>query len=140
MLLKNKMAYWLIKSDPETYSFDNLKVDSKTIWDGVRNYQARNNLDLMKKGETLLFYHSNIDMAIVGTVKVSKEAFPDPSTDDIRWKAIEIKFDKQFKKPITLAEIKQNPSLQNMPLIRHTRLSVMPISEDEFNKIIELTK
>lgn len=134
------MAYWLIKSDPETYSFDNLMADSKTIWDGVRNYQARNNLDLMKKGETLLFYHSNIDMAIVGTVKVSKEAFPDPSIDDIRWKAIEIKFDKKFNKPITLAEIKQNPSLQNMPLIRHTRLSVMPISVDEFNKIIELTK
>lgn len=134
------MAYWLVKSDPENYSWDQMKKDKVAIWDGVRNYQARNNLKLIKKNDTLFFYLSNEDKAIMGTLKVTKEYFQDPTTEDANWVSIEVKFDKEFKKPVTLAEIKQNSKLQSVPLIKHTRLSVMPISEEEFEEILTLSK
>lgn len=134
------MAYWLVKSDPENYSWDQMKKDKITIWDGVRNYQARNNLKLIKKNDILFFYLSNEDKAIMGTLKVTKEYFQDPTTEDVNWVSIEVKFDSEFRNPVTLAEIKQNSKLQAVPLIRHTRLSVMPISEEEFDEILRLSK
>lgn len=134
------MAFWLVKSDPENYSWDQMKKDKVTIWDGVRNYQARNNLKLIKKNDILFFYISNEAKAILGTLKVTKEYFQDPTTEDTNWVSIEVKFDKEFKKQVTLAEIKQNSKLQSVPLIKHTRLSVMPISEEEFEEILRLSK
>ncbi|MCX6147564.1 MAG: EVE domain-containing protein [Candidatus Kapabacteria bacterium] len=134
------MAYWLIKSDPETYGWLQLKIDKSTTWDGVRNYQARNNIREMKKNDILFFYHSNSDKAIIGTAKVIKEAFQDPTTDNINWLSIEIKIDKEFKSAVGLAQIKSHNDLQNVPLIKHTRLSVMPIKDEEAKVFFELSK
>lgn len=132
------MNYWLLKSDPETYSWVNLEKDKITMWDGIRNYQARNNLKLMKKGDIALFYHSNLGTDIVGQVKIHKEAYQDPSTEDERWFVIDIKLDKKFKKSLTLAEIKQNNLLQNLGLVKQSRLSVMPITLEEYNEIYSI--
>ena len=129
------MAYWLIKSDPETYSWDNLVKDKKTNWDGVRNYQARNNLNLMKKKDKLLFYNSQLDRSVVGIAEVTKEAFPDPTAKEGSWVAVEIKPIKKLKKPYTLKEIKENKELENIALIKQTRLSVMLITKEEFEII-----
>lgn len=134
------MAYWLVKSDPETYSFDDLAKDGKTIWDGVRNFQARNNLAQMLVGDIALVYHSNIDKAIMGIAEITKESFADPTSDDIRWLAVEIKYISKFAKPITLEQIKAEPKLKDIGLIKQSRLSVMPLSEMEYTKIIELSK
>ena len=129
------MQYWLLKSDPEAYSWENLEKDKTTVWDGIRNFQARNNLKLMKVGDIALFYHSNQGTDIVGQVVITKEAYNDPSTDDIRWFVIEIGIDRKYKRSITLAEMKKNPILQNIGLIKQSRLSVMPISPEEYNEI-----
>jgi predicted RNA-binding protein with PUA-like domain len=134
------MGYWLVKSDPDSYGWDELKRDKKTDWDGVRNYQARNNLRLMKNDDEVLFYHSQSDKAIIGITTVTKEAYQDPTTDDDRWVAVELKYKKELKTPVTLKQIKCEDSLSEVALIRHTRLSVMPIEEDEFNKIVALGK
>lgn len=134
------MSLWLVKSDPEAYSFDDMEKDGKTSWDGVRNYQARNNIQLMKKGDRVLFYHSQIGKDIVGVTEVSKEAYNDPTTEDIRWFSVELKFKKRFKKTITLESMKSNENLQNIGLIKQSRLSVMPIAEFEYDEILRLTK
>jgi predicted RNA-binding protein with PUA-like domain len=134
------MAFWLVKSDPETYSFDDLQKDKKTSWDGVRNYQARNSIKLMKKGDQVLFYHSQLGKDIVGLSEVSKEAYLDPTINDERWFSVELKFKKRFKNPITLEFMKSDKKLENIGLIKQFRLSVMPVTEDEFNTIIELGK
>jgi predicted RNA-binding protein with PUA-like domain len=134
------MSLWLVKSDPEAYSFDDMEKDGKTSWDGVRNYQARNNIQLMKKGDRVLFYHSQIGKDIVGVTEVSKEAYNDPTTEDIRWFSVELKFKKRFKKTITLESMKSNEKLQNIGLIKQSRLSVMPIAEFEYDEILRLTK
>lgn len=134
------MSYWLIKSDPETYSIDNLKNEKITIWDGVRNAQARNYLKEMKKGDKLFFYHSGGDKTIIGLAELTQEYFQDPTTDDSRWVAVKIKFLKKFKNPLSLASIKQTKELENMPLLKQSRLSVMPVSEEEAEKIISLTE
>lgn len=132
------LQYWLLKSDPEAYSWENLEKDKTTVWDGIRNFQARNNLKLMKVGDIALFYHSNQGTDIVGQVVITKEAYNDPSTDDIRWFVIEIGIDRKYKRSITLAEMKKNPILQNIGLIKQSRLSVMPISPEEYNEIVNI--
>lgn len=132
------MNYWLVKSEPSTYSWDDLQKDKKTTWDGVRNYQARNNLKEMKKGDLLLFYHSNEDKAIVGIAKVAKEQFPDPKDKD--WIAVEIAPEHKLKTPVTLAQAKLDKKLSNMVLVKSSRLSVQPVKREEFDWIINLSE
>ncbi|HAP00405.1 MAG TPA: EVE domain-containing protein [Bacteroidetes bacterium] len=132
------MNYWLVKSDPETYGWKEIIADKKTDWTGVRSYAARNHLRGMKKGDQVLFYHSNKDTAVVGIVKVTKEFFQDPTTDEDAWVAVELSPLKAFKKMVTLNEIKKEKSLSNIGLIKIGRLSVMPVTENEFSKIIEM--
>lgn len=133
------MNYWLIKSDPEAYSFDNLAKDITTIWDGVRNAQARNYLKEMKKGDKLFFYHSGEERSIVGLAELVNEYFQDPTTDDSRWVAVKVKFMKKFKKPLSLNVIKKEKEFENIQLIKQSRLSVMPITKAEADKILNLT-
>jgi predicted RNA-binding protein with PUA-like domain len=135
---KKPTAYWLVKSEPFKYSWEKFTKDGSTVWDGVRNYQARNNLKAMKKGDQVLFYHSNEGMAVVGIAQVAKEAYPDPTTDDERWVAVDLKPLKALKRPVTLDEMKKDKRLQNMKLIRQGRLSVSPVTEDEFDAILDL--
>jgi predicted RNA-binding protein with PUA-like domain len=132
------MNYWLVKSEPFKYSWEKFLEDGETFWDGVRNYQARNNLKAMKKNDQVLFYHSNEGLAVVGIAKVSKEFFQDPTTDDQRWVAVNLKPFKTLKRPVTLSLIKTDPLLENVGLIRQGRLSVMPLKKEEFDRILEL--
>ncbi|ANI88471.1 ubiquinol-cytochrome C reductase [Arachidicoccus ginsenosidimutans] len=134
------MAHWLVKSEPHKYSWEKFTEDKQTFWDGVRNYQARNNLRTMKKGEEVFFYHSNEGMEIVGIAKVVKEAYQDPTTDDERWVAVDLKPVKKLKKPVTLAQMKAEKKLQNLALIRQGRLSVCPVSDEEWETILEMAK
>jgi predicted RNA-binding protein with PUA-like domain len=133
------MAYWLVKSEPFTYSFDQLVKDGSTVWDGVRNYAARNHLRTMKKNDEVLYYHSMNGLEIVGIAKVSKEAFQDPGTKE-DWSAVELKPVKKLKNPIPLAKVKAHPELKNMALVRLGRLSVQPVTEEEWKIIMELAK
>ena len=137
-IYSEKMNYWLIKSEPDVYSYDTLAQDGKGTWDGVRNYQARNNLKAMKAGDLALFYHSNIGKEVVGIAQITKEHYPDPTTDDIRWVAVEVAPHQKFTKSITLETIKSDTVLMQMPLVRHSRLSVMPIDKDIFYYILAL--
>lgn len=132
------MKYWLVKQEPEKYSFDDLLKDKKTIWDGVRNYQARNNLRDMKTGDRVLFYHSVSEKSVVGIAEVSKENFADP-TDD-KWLVVEIKAVEKLANPVTLEQIKTQKTLENIALIKQSRLSVMPLSKAEYNLILKLAK
>lgn len=132
------MNYWLVKSDPETYSIENLKKDKKSTWDGVRNYQARNSLKEMKIGDVVLFYHSQNEKAVVGIASVSKEYFQDPTSDEERWVAVELKFEKKLKKIITLESIINNPKLKEIGLVKQQRLSVMPLKIEEYEEILNL--
>lgn len=134
------MNYWLVKSEPFKYSWDQFVKDGSTFWDGVRNYQARNNLQAMKKGDKVLFYHSNEGMAVVGLASVLKEAYPDPTIDDDRWVVVDLKAGKPFKTPVTLKEMKEQPGLQSLSLIRQGRLSVCDVSKEEFDIIVNLGK
>ena len=132
------MAYWLIKSEPFKYSWDQFVKDGVTFWDGVRNYGARNNLRSMKKGDLAFFYHSNEGLEIVGIAKVVKESYQDPTTDDPAWLVVDFKPQKKLKKPVTLAQVKATPSLANMALIRFGRLSVQPVTEKEWDQILKI--
>ncbi len=132
------MAYWLIKSEPFKYSWDQFVKDGSTFWDGVRNYAARNNLRSMKKGDLAFFYHSNEGLAIVGIAKVVKEAYQDPTTKETAWLAVDFKPFKKLKTPVTLAEIKANPALVNMALIRLSRLSVQPVLDSEWTLVMDM--
>jgi predicted RNA-binding protein with PUA-like domain len=134
------MARWLVKSEPSTYSYDQLIKDGATVWDGVRNYAARNNLRAMKKNDEVFYYHSNEGTAIVGIAKVSREAFQDPTTKEEAWLAVEIKPVKQLKKPVSLAEIKKDPKLKNMALVKNSRLSVQPVTEEEWERVMEMSR
>jgi predicted RNA-binding protein with PUA-like domain len=134
------MNYWLIKSEPFKYPWSQLVADKETTWDGVRNYAARNNLKAMQKGDYLLFYHSNEGLDIVGVAKLSKEHFPDPTIDDPTWVAVKVKPHKALKKSITLAQIKADPILCNMALVKLSRLSVGPVTEIEFDRILMLSE
>jgi predicted RNA-binding protein with PUA-like domain len=132
------MAYWLIKSEPFKYSWDQFVKDGSTFWDGVRNYSARNNLRSMKKGDLAFFYHSNEGLAIIGIAKVVKEAYQDPTTEETAWLAVDFKPYKKLKTPVTLAEIKANPALVNMALIRLGRLSVQPVLDSEWRLVMDM--
>ena len=132
------MAYWLVKSEPSAYSWDQFTKEKQTVWSGVRNYAARLHLNTMKKGDEVLFYHSNEGLDIVGLAKVSKEAYQDPTTDEVRWVAVDLKVYKKLKKPVSLDEIKKNKRLAKMALIRISRLSVQPVSDEEFKIIMEM--
>jgi predicted RNA-binding protein with PUA-like domain len=134
------MAYWLIKSEPFKYSWDQFVVDGSTFWDGVRNYAARNNLRSMKKGDLAFFYHSNEGLEIVGIAKVVKESYQDPTTEETAWLVVDFKPHKKLKNPVTLAEIKATPSLSNMALIRLGRLSVQPVLEEEWEIIMAISE
>ena len=133
------MAYWLVKSEPFKYSWDQFVKDKQTFWDGVRNYGARNNLKAMKKGEQVLFYHSNEGLEIVGIAKVVKESYQDPTTDEPAWVVVDFKHHKKLKNPVSLAQVKATPSLSNMALIRLGRLSVQPVTDTEWNIILQLS-
>lgn len=132
------MAYWLIKSEPFKYSWEQFEKDKQTFWDGVRNYAARNNLRAMKKGDLAFFYHSNEGTEIVGIAKVVKEAYQDPTTDDAAWVAVDFKPHKKLKKPVSLAQIKTDKRLVNMALVRLGRLSVQPVTANEWDIVMEL--
>ena len=131
-------SYWLVKQEPTKYPFAQLVKDKKTSWDGVRNYQARNNLQAMKKGDRVLYYHSNVGQEVVGVCEVTRAAFPDPTTDDARWVAVELAAVKALKKPVTLEQIKADPQLRDIALVRQSRLSVMPLDGAAFERIVEL--
>ncbi len=134
------MNYWLVKSEPFKYSWDKFESDKQTFWDGVRNYQARNNLRSMKKGDLVLWYHSNEGKEIVGIAKVVKEAYQDPTTTDTNWVVVDLKPFKKLKNPVTLAQIKADPKLQQIGLIKQGRLSVMPVTAIEFDHILALSE
>lgn len=131
-------SYWLVKSEPFKYSWDQFVKDGLTFWDGVRNYQARNNLRGMKKGDLVFFYHSNEGLAIVGIAKVVKEAYQDPTTEDPNWVVVDLKPVKKLPRPVTLAEMKADIRLENLSLIRQGRLSVCAITPDEWGAIEQL--
>ncbi|MEN9884176.1 MAG: hypothetical protein RLZZ420_1393 [Bacteroidota bacterium] len=132
------MAYWLIKSEPFKYSWDQFVADKVTFWDGVRNYGARNNLKAMKKGDLAFFYHSNEGLEIVGIAEVEKEFYQDPTTEENAWVVVDFKPYKKLKKTVTLAAVKAIPALANMALIRLGRLSVQPVLEEEWEIIMDM--
>ena len=134
--------YWLVKSEPNVWSIDQQKKSGLkgTVWDGVRNYQAANNLKTMKKGDLCFFYHSNIGKEIVGVVEVIKEHFIDPTDKEKRFVAVQLKFKQKLKSPVTLENIKQNKELSNLALIKQSRLSVMPIDSKSWKIICKLGK
>jgi len=133
-------AHWLVKSEPFKYSWSDLVKDGSTYWDGVRNYQARNNLRAMRVGDYALYYHSNEGKEVVGVAKVTRSAYPDPTTDDDRWVVVDVAPFKPLKVPVTLAQIKADSELQKIPLVTHSRLSVMPLEKSAFERIVKLGK
>ena len=134
------MAYWLVKSEPFKYSWDQFQKDKKTYWDGVRNYAARNFLKAMKKGDQVFFYHSNEFLEIVGIAEVAKEFYQDPTTDDEAWVVVDLKPKKKLKKTVTLQQIKQDKRLANMALVKLGRLSVTPVTDEEWTIIMDLAE
>lgn len=131
-------SYWLVKQEPTKYPFSQLVKDKKTRWDGVRNFQARNNLRAMKKGDKVLYYHSVEEKSVVGIAEVAKEAYPDPTAEDGDWSAVDLKPFLPLVRPVPLMEIKLQPKLKNIALIKQSRLSVMPITAAEFDTILKL--
>ena len=136
------MNYWLLKSEPDVWSLDQqIKCGTKgSMWDGVRNYQAANNLKKMKKGDLCFFYHSNIGKEIVGIVSIIKEAYPDPTDKTKKFFAIQVRFKKKLKHPVSLESIKNTKELKDLPLIKQSRLSVMPISTKHWKNILNMSK
>lgn len=132
------MNYWLVKSEPFKYSWEKFNKDGRTFWDGVRNYQARNNLKAMKEGDLVLFYHSNEGKNVVGVAKVVKEFYQDPTTSDPNWVVVDLVPVETLKNPVTLEQIKAEESLKDISLVRQGRLSVMPLKATEFDKILEM--
>lgn len=137
--INEHMNYWLVKSEPFKYSWQQFLKDKKTFWDGVRNYAARNNLRDMKKGDEVFFYHSNEGMEIVGIAIVVKEAYDDPTTEDKNWVVVDLKPVKALKKPVTLVEIKAEPKFENMELVKNSRLSVQKVTPDEWELVIKMS-
>lgn len=132
------MQYWLVKSEPDVYGYDQLVKDGRTRWDGVRNYQARNNLRAMKTGDLCLFYHSNIGLEVVGIARVLTEHYPDPTAEKGDWSSVDLEPLLSFTRPVSLQQIKNHPALQQLGLVRNGRLSVMPVSFDEFSTLLSL--
>ncbi len=133
-------AYWLVKQEPDAYAFSQLVKDKKTHWDGVRNYQARNNMKAMKKGDLVLYYHSQTDRAVAGVAKVVKESYQDPTTEDERWCVVDLAAVKPLAEPVTLAQIKADAKLNETALVKQSRLSVMPMTAGQFKRILQLGK
>jgi len=133
-----KNGYWMVKQEPETYSWDDLVKDGSTDWSGVRNYQARNNLRGMRVGDRVLFYHSGKGKEVVGLAEVTRSAYPDPTANDEQWVAIDLKPVKQLASPVQLAAIRYDKRLSQLPLIRQSQLSVMPLTKDEFDVIVAM--
>jgi predicted RNA-binding protein with PUA-like domain len=134
------MAYWLVKSEPFKYSWEQFEKDGQTFWDGVRNYAARNFLKEMKKEDEVFFYHSNEGLEIVGVAQVVREHYQDPTTDEDAWVVVDLKPLKRLKKPVSLKQIKADKRLADMALLRLSRLSVQPVKEEEWDVIMELSK
>ncbi|MDJ1472814.1 EVE domain-containing protein [Cytophagaceae bacterium DM2B3-1] len=132
------MNYWLVKSEPVKYPWEKFEKDKRTFWDGVRNYQARNNLQAMKVDDRVLFYHSNEGKEIVGIAKVVREAYQDPTTEDPAWVVVDLEPEQKLDKPVTLEQIKKDDRLNQIGLIRQSRLSVMPVKAEEFDIIVGL--
>ena len=133
------MNYWLVKSEPSVYSFENLQRDKKTFWDGVRNYAARNNLRDMKKGDEVFYYHSNEGLEIVGIAKVVKESYQDPTTDNENWVVVDLKPVKRLKNAVTLEEIKKQKDLADMELVRNSRLSVQKVTPAQWKTVLQMS-
>ncbi len=135
------MQYWMMKTEPGEFSFEDLVRDGKTVWDGVRNFQARNNMKAMKKGDQVLIYHSVTEKALAGIAEVSKEHYPDPKDNPKQdWVVVDIKPVRPLKRRLTLAEIKDTPDLADIPLIRQSRLSVMPLEKKIFDRLVTLSE
>ena len=132
--------FWLVKQEPSAYSWANFVADGKTAWTGVRNYTARNNLRAMQKGDAVFFYHSVVGKEIVGIARVVREAYPDPTAKEGDWSAVDLAPEKALPRPVTLDEIKGNPKLKEMPLLRLSRLSVQPVTSTEFQEIVAMAK
>jgi predicted RNA-binding protein with PUA-like domain len=130
--------FWLVKSEPAKYSWDDLDRDRQTVWDGVRNAQARNNLAAMRKGDHVLFYHSNEGKQVMGVAKVAREAYPDPGADDARWVVVDLAPVKALAKPVGLAAIKADAKLAGIALVKQSRLSVQPLEQAAFDRILRL--
>jgi predicted RNA-binding protein with PUA-like domain len=133
-----KTQHWLVKQEPESYSWDDFVRDGRTAWEGVRNYQARNNLKAMQAGDRVLFYASGESKAVIGIAEVTKAAFPDKTADEPGWVAVELKAVRPLPHPVTLAQVKAEPALSEILLVRHTRLSVMPLPTEAFERIVRL--
>ncbi len=135
------MKYWLVKSEPNVYGWDQFEADQTTMWDGVRNYQARNYLKQMAVGDKVLFYHSHKERAVVGDAEVVKTSYPDPTAEkNSHWVAVDIKAGRAFKNKVTLKQIKNDNKLKDMLLVKQARLSVMPLKEDEYKHVCELSE
>ena len=132
------MNYWLVKSEPFVFSFQQLQADGRAMWEGVRNYQARNSLRAMRNGDRVLFYHSNEGLEVVGICEVVEEAYPDPTAEKGDWSVVEVAPVRPLVKPVPLPLIKATPELRQIALVRNGRLSVMPLTEAEYAKILEL--
>jgi predicted RNA-binding protein with PUA-like domain len=132
------MNYWLIKSEPTTYSWSDLCRDKKTVWDGVRNFQARNHLRAMKRGDLALFYHSGEEKAVVGVARVEKEAYPDQKAGEGDWSAVDVAVEHGLATPVTLTQIKADAALKDMVVVKQSRLSVQPATKAEFDRIVKL--
>lgn len=131
-------GFWLVKQEPEDYSWDDLVRDTKTAWTGVRNFQARNNLRQMVVGDPVLFYHSGKQKSVVGIAEVAKAGYPDPTTDDAGWIAVDIQAVKPLPKAVPLVDIRANQKLRDLLLVRQSRLSVMPVTKAEFEEIVRM--
>jgi predicted RNA-binding protein with PUA-like domain len=134
------MNYWILKSEPNVYAYDDLVKQGTGTWDGVRNYAARNNLRSMQVGDLALFYHSNIGKEIVGVARILREAFPDPTIEDARWLAVEVVAEKKLDKPVTLAQLKADAVINHIGLVKLSRLSVIPIEKSDFDYILKLSQ
>ena len=132
--------FWLVKSEPSAYSWANLVADGKTAWTGVRNYTARNNLRAMRKGDAVFFYHSVVGKEIVGIAKVVREAYPDPTAKEGDWSCVDLKAEKPLNKPVTLAQIKADKILKEMVLTKQSRLSVSPVTKEQFERLLKLAE
>ena len=132
------MNYWLVKSEPDAYSWERFVKDKKTMWEGVRNYQARNNMKEMKKDDLVLSYHSVSDKEVVGIARVVKEHYPDPTAGSDRWVVVDLVPETALEQPVTLEMVKADPRLENIALVKQSRLSVMPLKREEFDAIVEM--
>ncbi|OGR86295.1 MAG: ubiquinol-cytochrome C reductase [Elusimicrobia bacterium RIFCSPLOWO2_01_FULL_60_11] len=134
------MNHWLVKTEPDVYSWERFVKEGRAMWDGVRNYQARNNLMKMKKGDKVLFYHSNVGKEVVGVAVVAGEHYPDPTAKEPGWAAVDLKPVKELQRPVGLDRIRSVPGLKDMLLLRHSRLSVIPVAAAEFRAILRISE